>query len=123
MTIMLLKARPLTFSVYFIYVGTQNEVRILIQNQIAPIVIVLTEYFFVKVTSLYSTSEEETPKSMGFEFKNGLNFLENFNTSIKDEQAGALLVPEEERILALKITKDKDFRSLEIKIKSKIIRE
>lgn len=41
MTISLIKAKQTKYSVYFIYVAAQDQIRILIQSETVPIVIVL----------------------------------------------------------------------------------
>jgi hypothetical protein len=57
------------------------------------------------------------------EFKSGLSFLESLEISIREESQNGNILLEEDKILILKITKDREYRSLEIKIKNKLRRE
>lgn len=89
MCISIIKSRPLKYCVYFIYVANQNEVRILIQSEVVPIIMVLTSDMFSRVVSV--SRNEATNSSIGFEFKNGLSFLENLLYSIKDDSGNITL--------------------------------
>jgi hypothetical protein len=60
---------------------------------------------FIKVVS--NSKNEVVNTSIGFEFKNGLSFLENLDTSIKEESGHSNSLSDEDKTLILKITKDK----------------
>lgn len=87
MILSFLKSRPSENPVHFIYVSSQHEFRILIQNDSTPIVLVLeTEPIASKLISV--SKSETTNSSIGFMFKNGISFLEHLFGVVREAGDG-----------------------------------
>ena len=83
----------------------QEHVRLLIKRDEAPILIVLFKELFYRINS-HSKSYQEENGTIGFEFKDGLLFIEEILTFLKEDQS-ANIVLEEENSLYMKIAKEK----------------
>ena len=103
MTASLLRTKNQSFEVLLLYLPNQEHVRVLVKRDEAPILIVLFKELFYRIAS-HSKSNQEENSTIGFEFKNGLMFIEEILTFLKEDQS-ANIVLEEENSLFMKIAK------------------
>lgn len=101
----------------FLYLPDEEHIRIIVMREEAPILIVLFKDLFYKIAS-YSKSSNEESAMMGFQFKDGLQFIEEVLIFLKEDQSSTMIL-EEENSIFMKIGKEKDFRYFEIKNKSR----
>ena len=69
----------------------------------------MSELFYKIESSSKSNADNAT---IGFEFKNGLRFLEEFAYAIKIDKNGSSIVTQDDNSLSMKLSKSGQFRFL-----------